>query len=149
MSSPRRLHRLAVGLALAGCALGLPTAAHAQFAERLSLSVEGAASTHLLAPQSSEYGFGFLVGGRAAVRIAGPVAIQVYGAYGRWGADDPQLKAGVLSMFGGGLRVAPEVSRSVGRFVLDADVGFTLTGSDDAASGGARASALVFSGGVG
>jgi hypothetical protein len=148
-SSPRTLHRLSVGLCLAGCAFGLPSIAHAQFAERLSLSIEGSASTHLLAPQSTEYGFGFLVGGRGAIRLAGPVALQVYGSYGRWGASDPQLKAGVLSMFGGGLRLAPEVSRSAGRFVLDADVGFTLTGSDDPATGGVKASALVFSGGLG
>jgi len=129
--------------------LCLPAAAHAQFAERLSLGIEGAASTHLLAPQSSEYGFGFLVGGRGAVRLAGPLALQVFGSYGRWGSNDAQLKDGVMAMFGGGLRLAPEVSRRVGRFVLDADVGFTLTGSDDPASGGAKASALVFGGGVG
>ncbi len=143
------LSRLGVGLAVAVCIGVTPSAAYAQFTERLSLGLEGSASTHLLAPQSDQYGFGFQAGGRFALRVAGPVAIHLFGSYARWGASTPQIPAGVMSLFGGGLRLAPEVSRSVGRFVLDLDVGVSLSGSDNAAAGTARTTALSLGGGIG
>ncbi len=135
------------------CALSValllaPVTARAQFAERLSFGLEGAAGTHLLDPQSSEYGFGFSGGARLGLRVAGPVAIQLFGAYWNWGSNDAQLPGGVLTAFGGGLRLAPWVG-SAGRFVLDADVGFSISGADDAASHTKRSTALLLGGGVG
>ncbi len=125
-----------------------PLTARAQFAERLSLTLEGGAGTQLTAPQSSEYGFGYAGSARVAVRIAGPVALQGFAGYWSWGSNDAQLARGVLTGFGGGLRIAPRIG-SAGRFVLDADVGFSASGSDDPATGTVRTSALLVGGGVG
>ncbi|MFO0645911.1 MAG: OmpA family protein [Polyangiales bacterium] len=141
-SRPRRSFFLTGALLLA------PVTASAQFTERLSFGLEGGAGTQLLAPQSSEYGFGFTGGARLAVRLAGPVALQAFGSYWNWGSNDAQLPGGVLTGFGGGLRIAPWVG-SAGRFVLDLDVGFSISGSNDANAGTIQASGLLLGGGVG
>ncbi len=133
---------------LTGALLLAPVTARAQFAERLSFGLEGGAGTQLLAPQSSEYGFGFTGGARLAVRLAGPVALQAFGSYWSWGSNEAQLPGGVLTGFGGGLRIAPWVG-SAGRFVLDLDVGFSLSGANDASAGTIQASGLLLGGGVG
>ncbi len=133
---------------LTGALLLAPVTASAQFTERLSFGLEGGAGTQLLAPQSAEYGFGFNGGARLAVRLAGPVALQAFGAYWNWGSNDAQLPGGVLTGFGGGLRIAPWVG-SAGRFVLDLDVGFSLSGSNDPSAGTIQASGLLLGGGVG
>lgn len=135
-------------LILTGALLLAPVTAHAQFAERLSFGLEGGAGTQLLSPQSSEYGFGFSGGARFALRLAGPVALQAFGAYWNWGSNEAQLPGGVLTGFGGGLRIAPWVG-SAGQFVLDLDVGFSLSGSNDTNAGTIQASGLLLGGGVG
>ncbi len=133
---------------LVGALLVAPVTAHAQFLERLSFGLEGGAGTHLLEPQSNEYGFGFSGGARLAVRLAGPVALHAFGSYWNWGSNDAQLPGGVLTAFGGGVRIAPWVG-SAGRFVLDLDVGFSVSGADDATTGTVRTSGLLLGGGVG
>ncbi len=67
--------------ALLAALLCAPVTARAQFTERLSLGLEGGAGTHLLSPQSSEYGFGYSFGARLALRVVGPVALQAWGGW--------------------------------------------------------------------
>jgi hypothetical protein len=133
---------------LASALVLAPVTARAQFVERLSLGLEGAAGTQLLEPQATEYGFGFSGGARLALRVAGPLAIQLFGSYWSWGSNDAQLAGGVLTAFGGGLRLAPWIG-SAGRLVVDLDVGFSITGANDPAAGTLQASGLLLGGGVG
>ncbi len=106
--------------------------------ERLYAQIEAGAALHLTAPQSSQFGAGFTGGARVGVRLFGPVGVHVVGSYGYWaaitGQIDPntgrQSEAGSLTTVGGGVRIAPEISRALGRIVVDLEAGVGFTGSN-------------------
>ncbi len=123
--------RLVVAAA-AGAAMLVPGAAHAQFAERLYLHAEGGVGTFLGKPQSDTFGLGFNVAGRLGVRIVGPVGVHVFGGYWNWSASQSGGSSGTVTGFGGGLRIAPELSRSLGRIFLDLEAGDAITGAQSA-----------------
>jgi outer membrane protein OmpA-like peptidoglycan-associated protein len=112
-----------------------PAAAQAQFLERLSLSAHLGGGTILSAPQSNEFGFGGALELRGGVRIAGPLRVHLMFSTAFWpvteqGATD---SVGTATLFGGGLRVDPILSRSFGGPFVDVDAAFTATGADAAA----------------
>jgi outer membrane protein OmpA-like peptidoglycan-associated protein len=126
--SGRRCAFVAASLALL---LGAPKSAHAQFIRRLYIEVDGTVGTMLSSPQRTDYGLGFGVGGRAGIRIAGPLALHFVGAYHRWGAaQGSTLGAGSLATVGGGLRLMPLISHRVGGPIVDLEGSVALTGQN-------------------
>jgi len=109
-----------------------PAAAHAQFVERLSLSAHLGGGTILSAPQSDEFGFGGALELRGGVRIAGPLRVHLMFSTAFWPVKDSAAadSVGTATLFGGGLRVDPILSRSIGGPFLDLDAAFTATGAD-------------------
>ncbi len=126
----RRWRGIAAVFACAG-ALAAPRAAHAQIAERLSLSVHLGAGTMLSAPQRDEFGLGGAVEFRPGIRVVGPLSLHLMLSLARWTVDQSPTgeTVGDLMLVGGGLRIAPEVSRSVGGPFVDLDAAFSITGT--------------------
>ena len=111
-----------------------PAAANAQFVERLSLSAHLGGGTILSAPQSDEFGFGGALELRGGVRLAGPLRVHLMFSTAFWPVKDDAAadSVGTATLFGGGFRVDPIVSRSLGGPFLDLDAAFTATGADAA-----------------
>jgi outer membrane protein OmpA-like peptidoglycan-associated protein len=123
--------RAAIVAATLAVLVGAPREAHAQFVRRLYVEVDGTVGTMLSAPQSSDYGLGFGVAGRAGVRVAGPLGIHFVGAYHRWGeAGTRGLGPGSLTTLGGGFRLMPLISRSLGGPIVDLEASVALTGGN-------------------
>ena len=125
-SLPRPLYLAAVlGVTLA------PAAAQAQFVERLSLSAHLGGGTILSAPQSDEFGFGGALELRGGVRLAGPLRVQLMYSTAFWPVtqDGAADSVGSATLFGGGFRVDPILSRSIGGPFLDLDAAVTVTGA--------------------
>jgi outer membrane protein OmpA-like peptidoglycan-associated protein len=119
-----------------------PCTARAQAAERLSVGLEGGIGTLLSEAQSNDYGFGFHGSVRFGVRLGGPVGVHAFGGFWTWTSSRDQLESGSLTAFGGGLRIAPEVSPRVGGPLIELEAGYGLSGAD--AVGG-----LLLQGGLG
>lgn len=131
----RPLSRCAPCLAaLVGFVLA-PLTANAQIMERLSLSAHLGGGTILSAPQRNEFGFGGALELRGGVRLAGPLRVQVMFGTAVWPITEPNAtdSVGTSTAIGGGFRVDPMLSRSIGGFFLDADAAFNATGADAAA----------------
>jgi len=127
----------ALGLTLA------PAAAHAQFLERLSLSAHLGGGTILSAPQSDEFGFGGALELRGGVRLVGPLRLHLMFSTAVWPVTQANAtdSVGTSTAIGGGLRVDPILSRSLGGFFIDVDAAFNATGADAAGRFGYTAGA--------
>ena len=106
--------------------------------ERLYAQVEGGGDALVSAPQSNQFGVGFYGAGRVGARLVGPVGLHAFGSYSYWAARSGQIDAntgapsasGRLGVVGGGVRVAPEISRSLGHVYLDVEAGVGFTGAN-------------------
>ncbi len=121
---------LAPAVALASAALCAPGIAHAQFAERIYLHVEGGVSGFIGSPQADRFGLGFDGSARLGIRIIGPVAIHAMAGYWNWGESAPGTGFATMTVFGGGIRIAPRISRSAGQILIDLEAGAGTTGAN-------------------
>jgi len=127
MTTARPAPRLALAAALA--LVALPREPNAQPLRRVSLHLEGAVGGQLTAPQSERFGLGYGVGGRVAVRIVGPLAVQGGAATWWWPGVDGG-PTGRLTTFSAGPRGVFELSRALGSVFVDLEAGLGVTGGD-------------------
>lgn len=142
---PRTL-LIASTFASLGTTLLLPNTASAQIVYG---QAEGGLNVFLEAPQARRYDAGFYASGRVGVWATPYLGLHLQGGYANWSAASSALNAngtalspGTLATIGLGVRVSPDLGRTLGRLFLDVDAGYGVTGS-------ARDGRLVFDLGVG
>lgn len=130
MTTARPTPRPALPALVAALSLAaLPREASAQLLQRLSLHLEGSLGSQLTAPQSERFGLGYGVGGRLAVRVIGPLAVQA-GASTWWWPGVDGGPTGRLTTFSGGLRGVFELTPRLGSVFVDLEAGLGVTGGD-------------------
>lgn len=119
-----------IGLALA-TTLGLaPATAHAQFAQRLSLSGHLGPGVLASDPQAMLAGVGGGAGLRPTLRVAGPLHVQLVADVELWPtrtAVQPLTPAVGILRLGGGLRFFHAINDRIGGPFVDADVAAAIT----------------------
>jgi outer membrane protein OmpA-like peptidoglycan-associated protein len=123
------ISRTALAIATAGTVLACVRRADAQVLERFSLHAEGGAAFLFGGEQATRFGPGGDVTARLAVRIVGPLHIQVSALNAWYTTQPPGGELGRLYAFEGGLRVAPIIRPGfVGGPFIDANAGLGVTG---------------------
>ncbi|MFO0604786.1 MAG: OmpA family protein [Polyangiales bacterium] len=130
-----KARRLGLAFAASAIAMTAPRAARAQ--DALYVQLEGGANVMLSSPQTDRYGPGGYLSGRLGLRLVGPVGVHGMAGYFNWTARDPQAGAaavspGTLTVFGGGVSLAPQLSPKLGRLSFEVDGGVGVTGAQGA-----------------
>lgn len=124
---------IASTLACLGAATLRPSDASAQIVYG---QAEGGLNVFMEAPQSQDYNAGFYASGRVGVWVTPYLGLHLHGGYANWSASSSALNAngaalspGTLAYIGLGLRVSPDLGRSLGRLFIEADGSYGATGS--------------------